>query len=250
MRLPGETQGPDALHAEVLRLGENPAAQRRFLEAQAIGEGDLIALLHRSVPIALLEGVAQTSPWSERPRVLGAIVLNPKAPRTLAQRLVPYLSWRDLADVVASPRVEGGVRARAEGLLKDKLVELRLGEKITLARLATPAVLRLLLGESDAKIIDAALWNPRLREADLVSLVQGGEAGRPLLELVAASRRWQESYAVRLALTLQPKTPLPLALAQITSLTPRDLRRVAESPGVAPLVQAAAARVAQKPRGS
>lgn len=247
MKPPGEPD-VDALHAEVLRLGENPAGLRKLLEEQPLGEPDMIALLHRAVPVAFLERVAQTPSWSERPRVLGAIVLNPKAPRTLAQRLVPYLSWRDLADVVSSPRVEGGVRARAEGLLKEKVVELRLGDKITLARLAPPSVLRLLLGESDAKILDAALWNPKLRESDLVSLVQGNEAGRTLLERVAATTRWQESYAVRLALALQPRTPLPLALAQITSLTPADLRRVADSPGVPPLVQAAAGRVAQKPR--
>jgi hypothetical protein len=240
----------DALHAEVLRLGGNPAAIRALLGERPLGEPEMIALLHRAVTPALLEGVASTPPWSERPRVLGAIVLNPKAPRILAQRLLPYLFWRDLADVAVSPRVEGGVRARAEGTLKEKVVELRLGEKITLARLAPPSVLRLLLAESDAKVLDAALLNPRLREADLVSLVQGAEAGRALLERVAGSRRWQESYAVRLALTLQPRTPLALALAQITSLTPHDLRRVADSPGIAPLIQAAAARVARKPRRS
>jgi hypothetical protein len=173
---PGEQEpaASETLYAEVLRNGEDAGATRRFLEERALDEPAMIGLLHRAVPVAFLESVAATSPWSERPRVLGAIVLNTKSPRTLAQRLLPYLYWRDLADAAVSPRVEGGVRARAEGLLKDKVVELRLGDKITLARLAPPSVLRLLLRESDPKILDAALLNPRLREADLVPVVQAG----------------------------------------------------------------------------
>lgn len=249
MKARDESRGVDALFAELLRGGEDQAAARRLLESHPRDESQLIELLHRAVPAAFLESVAATSPWSERPRVLGAIVLNPRVPRLLAQRLLAYLYWRDLADAAVSPRVEGGVRVRAEGLLKDKLVELRLGEKITLARLAPASVLRLLLHESDRKILDAALLNPRLRESDLVPAVQAADAPRLLLEAVPESVRWRENYAARLALALQPRTPLAIALAQLTFLTPRDLQRLAQTPGIPPLVQAAAQRVAPNPPG-
>jgi hypothetical protein len=43
---------------------------------------------------------------------------------------------------------------------------------------------------------------------------------------------------------LQPRTPVALALAQLTKLVDRDLRAVAEAPGVRGVVQAAAQRVA------
>jgi hypothetical protein len=65
-----------------------------------------------------------------------------------------------------------------------------------------------------------------------------------LLEQVARSPRWSERYAVRLGLVLQPRTPLALALAQVSSLVRRDLLRVAETPGLRPILQAAALRVA------
>lgn len=56
---------------------------------------------------------------------------------------------------------------------------------------------------------------------------------------------------MRLELVLQPATPLALALAQVSSLLPRDLRRVAEAPGLRPLVQATALRVVREaPRGT
>ncbi len=208
----------------------------------------MIGLLRLAVPVALLEAVAATSPWSDRPRVLGGVCLNPRAPRTLAQRLLPALYWRDLADVAASPRIEGGVRVRGEALLKERLPDLRLGEKIALGRIATPPVLRMLLLEADPKILEATLRNPRLTESDLVGLVRTKEAPRPLLEAVAAASRWQASYAVRLALVLQPRTPAAVSLAQLTSLVEHDLRRVAENPTLPPLIQAAAGRVAAEAR--
>ena len=247
MKLPPEPRpNSDALLAELLRLAPARAGLRAFLESSALDEPEMIALLRRPVSVPFLELVAASAPWSERPRVLGGVVLNPRTPRPLAQRLLPSLYWRDLADVAASPRLDAGVRAKAEGLLKDKLTELRLGEKITLARLATPALLRLILRESDPKILSAGLQNPRLRESDLAALLQGLEVTRALLEATASASRWTSSYAVRLALVLQPKTPLPVALAQLTSLVGRDLKRLVETPGIPPLIQAAAARVARE----
>jgi hypothetical protein len=44
---------------------------------------------------------------------------------------------------------------------------------------------------------------------------------------------------------LQPRTPLSLALGQLSSLLKRDLERVARTPELAPLVRAAARRVAE-----
>ena len=65
-----------------------------------------------------------------------------------------------------------------------------------------------------------------------------------LIEGIAASSRWRDRYALRLAIVLQPRSPLAVALAQVTALLPRDLERVAADEGLAPLVQLAARRVA------
>jgi hypothetical protein len=92
-------------------------------------------------------------------------------------------------------------------------------------------------------VIEAALDNPRLREEDLVRSLRRDDVSRHLVEGAAASPRWREAYAVRLALVLQPRTPLPLALLQISSLVPGDLRRVAGEAGLRPLLRAAAAGV-------
>jgi hypothetical protein len=243
-----EAGGIEALRAALGRACGDALGASEFLASAGLDEPKLIALLRFPVPRPFVEALAATPPWSERPRVLGLLCLNPATPRTLAQRLLPALYWRDLAEVARSPRVEGGVRARAEAFLNERLPDLRLGDKIALGPLATGPVLRLLLLERDRKIIEAALFNPRLTESELCALVQSGEAHPLFLECVAGAPRWRGSYATRLALVLQPRTPRAIALGQLSSLVDRDLRRIANHPGLPPLIRAAAGRVAAEGR--
>ncbi|MFN8093656.1 MAG: hypothetical protein U0599_15850 [Vicinamibacteria bacterium] len=232
----------DALFASALAAGESRPAARAVLDLP-VEEQVLVAVLRRAVPAAFLEEVAATRPWSERPRVLAAVVASPRSPRSLGLRLVGSLSWRELADVAATMRLSAAVRARAESLLRDGMPDLRLGDRVTLARLATPPLLGLLLADAEPRVVEAALDNPRLREEDLVRALRRDDVPRALVEGAAASPRWRDVYAVRLALVLQPKTPLPLALLQISSLVPGDLRRVAGEAALRPLLRAAATRV-------
>lgn len=239
----------DRLHREALRAGEDATAVRNLLAGAAPDEGVLMALLRRALPVRFLEQVATTPPWSERPMVLARVVQSPRAPRGLCLRLVSSLFWRDLAEVAGSPTVHGAVRVRAEASLRDMLGELRLGERITLARIATPRVLVPLLGDADPRVVEATLLNPRLREEDLVTALRRDDASRVLVEAAVASPRWSERYAVRLSVVLQPKTPLPLALLQLSSLLKSDLIRVARTPGLRPLVQAAALATVERMAG-
>ncbi len=236
--------GVDALFADLLKAGESLPRIREVLAQRDPDDVALIALLRRAVPLRLLEHLGSVPPWSERRRVLGAVVLNPKTPRTLGLRLVGALYWHDLAEVAASPRLASGLRVRAEGLLGERLPDLRLGDRISLARLATPPVLVALLGDAEPMVARSALLNPRLREADLLVAVRRDTATRALLEETAASPRWREAYAVRLALALQTRTPLSVALGQLSALSVRDLLRVARTPELKPLLQAAAERLA------
>ena len=239
-------QDVEALFAKLLQAGEDARQVRAFLANHRLETDVLVGLLRRPVSLAFLMVVGTERPWSEDIRVLGAVVLNPRTPLSLAQRLLPQLAWGDLADVARSPRVTGTVRVRAEGILRDRLPEMRLGDRIALARIATPLVLAMLISDPDPKVAQACLLNPRLREEDVVTALKKDTVSAALIEAVQESRRWREGYAVRLALVLQPRTPLPIALAQVSSLTPGDLLRVAESPGLPPLVQMAARRVAEE----
>jgi hypothetical protein len=180
---------------------------------------------------------------------MARVVLHAKTPRELALRLVGSLGWRDLAEVAATTRISAAVRYRAEALLKDALAEMRLGDRVCLGRLATPALLGILLADAEPLVVSAALRNPRLREADLALALRGESAPRTLLESVAASPRWQHSYAVRLALAQQPRTPLAFALPQLRRLLPKDLRLLAGDARLPRLVRLTAAELLEMPKG-
>jgi len=240
-----EPPSVDALFSGLMRAGEDAGGLRRWLADQDPDDSLLRALLRRPVPVRLLELLASTFPWSSRPQVLGGVALNPRAPRPLALRLLSSLFWRDLADVAATPRVAFAVRVHAEAALKERLPEMRLGERISLGRIATGPVLTVLLQDVESRVAQAALVNPRLREEDLLAAIRLDTVPRALLEAVAESTRWADRYAVKLGLVLQPRTPLPLALGQLSSLLKRDLERVAGTPALVPLVRAAACRLAE-----
>jgi hypothetical protein len=235
----------DALHAALLRAGGDGALLRQVLR-EPVDEQVLLAVLRRAVPAPFLELLASTAPWSERPRVLARVVLSPRVTRGLALRLLSQLSWRELAEVAGTPRVAAAVRLRAESLLAEALRDLRLGDRITLSRLATAPLLPRLLIDDEPRVVETALLNPRLREVDLLTVVRRGDVPRALLEACASSSRWSDNYAVRLGLVLQPRTPQPVALLQISSLVPRDLRRVAAARDLRPLVRAAARAVLEQ----
>jgi hypothetical protein len=167
--------------------------------------------------------------------------------------LLPQLYWRQLADVAATPHVPAAVRVRAEASLGDQLRDLRLGERVALARVATPPLIQRLLVEGEPRVLQALLNNPRLKEEDLLVALRKTDVPLALVDAVVASSRWGDRYFVRLELALQPKTPLPIAMLQLSSLVKRDLRRVVEASGLRPLVQVAAERLlalAESPEGS
>lgn len=229
--------------------GSDPAGWPSALAELGRDLGALIGTLRRPLPAALLELVASTRPWADDRRVAGVLVQNPRTPAHVAQRLVSTLYWRDLAGAALNPFVAPTVRLRAEGLLVEQMGDLRLGERIALARVATPPVLRLLLSDADARVLASALFNPRLQEPQLVAALRAENAPRVLLEAAAASPRWRAHYAVRMELALQPRTPLPVALALLTSLVETDLKRVLRKAALPALLRAAAQR-ALEPRNS
>ena len=233
----------DALHALVVRAGEDTRRLRDVLGGTLPDDAVLVSLLRRAVPVRFLEVVGTTKPWCERATVVAQVVLHPRSPRGLSLRLLPQLFWRQLADVARTPHVPAAVRVRAESSLQDQLRDLRLGERVALARVATPPLIQRMLVEGEAKVLPALLLNPRLREDDLLVALRKADVPLGLVLAVFASARWSERYFVRLALVLQPKTPLPVAMLQLSSLVKRDLRRVLEAGGLRPLVQVAAGRL-------
>ncbi len=145
------------------------------------------------------------------------------------QRWLLALRWGELAPLSVSPVVPVAVRTRADGQLRDRLPGMRLGDRITLAKLASRRLLPVILREKDARVLSAAMSNPRLGAGELVAAIGSEQAPEKLFDVIDCSR-WREDYRVRAALVRQPRTPIATSLSHMTALNDSDLRSLAESP--------------------
>lgn len=214
---------------------------RPLLDHPRTDESHLLQLMRkRELASSLLEAIARHERWASRHVVRGAIVNHPKTPKTLALRLLTLLFWKELLKVTANVRLAMPIRIAAERRLKEKLPELELGEKISLARTAPPGLIALLAEENDEGLIRALLTNPRLRETDVSALVSRTSILPGALRVVAQSEQWSHRPAIRKAILSHPNAPVHVALALLERLRARDVRNLLRK-GVLPRVVALAA---------
>jgi hypothetical protein len=114
---------------------------------------------------------------------------------------------------------------------------LTLGERKSLARRPDRETIQRLLADPHPDVIQRCLRNPRLTEDDLVSLA-AKRPGRGEVLFEIARSRWIHRPRVRLAVALNPATPLELAVRIAGLLLRPELELVARSPQVPPVVRA------------
>ena len=224
-----ERIGPHSTSADVAPL----------LDHRETDEAHLLALLRkRELSSGVIEAVARHDRWNKRRVVRAAIVNHVKTPKTLALRLLSLLFWKEQLKVATNIRLPMTLRVASERRLKERLPELESGEKISLAHSAPIGVLSKLTLENDDKIIRALLRNPRLREQEVIAIVQRESTSRLVLRVVALSERWVHRPSVRKALVLHPNTPIHVALSLLQQVPERELRallRESELPRVVAL---------------
>ena len=160
------------------------------------------------------------------------LALHPRTPEMLAARLVPTLWWRDLVALALDTRLRPALRRTAEIHLNARLPEMAVGEKVSLARRASPGILSQLRHDPSPRVIAALLDNPRLTEGLLAPVLHGASTSPAILELIANDRRWGVRYPLRLALVRNPATPLKVSWRLLEALRKADLRPVAADPRI------------------
>jgi hypothetical protein len=219
---------------ELLRLlmGANEDVLRAALSNPRLEELHLVELARsrRVVNSEFFRVLMQHPLAATSYRVKVAVVRNPRAPKSLVLSLVKYLLRKDLALVARDVNIAPAVRTLAEHHLRLRMEDLTVGEKIELAREATPPLLRILLKDPDPRVVRAALMNFRLREVELLSMVNDRSARPESLREVALSSRWGTHYQVRLALVRNPATPFELRLELLDELMFPDLLGIVETP--------------------
>jgi len=202
----------------------------------------LILLRNRRAPVSLLERVARDPAWNRHREVKRGLVQHPNTPLIVARGLVPHLFWRDLAETAADVRINPIVRRTAEKYLEMRMDEMTLGERVTLARGASRAIVRCLLASSDGRVLRGLLSNPRLVEQNAARIASSPQAPPDVLAYLGGHPKWGCRRAVRIALTGNPRTPVASALRVLGSLDRRDLQRISRDAKVPTIVRIGAER--------
>ena len=115
---------------------------------------------------------------------------------------------------------------------------LTLGERKSLARRTNREMLARLLNDPHPEVIRRLLHNPGLTEDDVVRLAAKRPCRGDVLSEIAQSEKWVHRARVRLTLALNPSTPIEIAGPIVSLLMRQELKLVASSTHVAPVVRA------------
>jgi len=166
-----------------------------------------------------------------------ALVQHPKTREARALNLVPALYWSDLVELGGDTRIRPRIRLAADRRLIERLPRFEVGERVAIARKAGPGVIVRLLRDSDLRVVEALLENPRMTEAILAPCLQGDTVRPETLGRIASDRKWGSRYAIRDAIARNPRTPSATVLELLVYLRKSDLRDVRADRGIAPEVR-------------
>lgn len=128
--------------------------------------------------------------------------------------------------------------------LYQKIQNMSVSEKLDLARKATKEARSILIRDSNKLVQLAVVNSPKITESEILAIASNRQVTEDVLKEIGMNREWLRNYQVRLALVNNPKTPLSIAMAQISYLNQRDLSLLSKSKGVPrPIVIAAAGRL-------
>jgi hypothetical protein len=244
--------GAEALIRALLSLGD-PAMRTQYLVsvAKTWSLDRLAAALD-----VLCQRAEQAESTSREALVAVVDALNTEALREVVQRLREQAvgdSRLSLERLIRHPgrglTSEGARSSRSSGRPGaatlpaanprggEKGTALTLGERKSLARRPDRETMQKLLADPHPDVIRRCLGHPRVTEDDVIPLAARRLARAEVLAEIARSR-WLHRPRVRLALALNPSTPLEIAARIVGLLLRPELELVARSPQVSPGVRA------------
>ncbi|HEY6873191.1 MAG TPA: hypothetical protein VI298_10745 [Geobacteraceae bacterium] len=160
----------------------------------------------------------------------------------------------DPDDLAAVPRGAGeGDDSEAEGeideegeeyLSKYKLCQqMGVADKIKIALTGDKEWRSLLIKDSNKLVSGAAVKNPRITEAEILTIAKSKIQNDEIVRVICMNKDWLKNYQIRKAMVENSKTPLPNALRFMATLTEKDLAALAKSKNVSTVVATQARRL-------
>lgn len=216
------------------RIKQATAEQLAELVAEhgpALLEDEALAILDNPyVTPQILGRIAQTQRLAAFYSVRLKLVAHRQTPLPHSVKLIHYLYWFDLLHLSIDVRVPAPVRRAIDTQLLLRVEKLSIGERVASARRCDHALIGFFLYDPSPKVFESLLVNKRLREEDLLALINSSRATVEQLRMIAHDTKWSYRYAIRKALVLNPATPRSAAASQLRYLSRRDLVQIHAAP--------------------
>ncbi|NTV50683.1 MAG: hypothetical protein HGB32_03280 [Geobacteraceae bacterium] len=185
------------------------------------------------------------------PLVLGALLPlcrnHPDAPTTVEETVsenepvdVPDEDYSD-----AETEVEAPVNEDAEQFLsKYKTAQLMgIGEKIKMALSGDKEWRCILVKDANKLVSGSVIKNPRITEAEILTLIKAGIQNDEIMRLICANKEWIKSYNIRKALIENNRTPIQNAMRYLGTMSEKDLSFFAKSKNISSVISTMAKRL-------
>jgi hypothetical protein len=208
--------------------------------------------LNRSCGPALIDGVCDFCVRSglvladvpqmraARVRIFGPEAADaPPDPGPTADEVIE--EFADLDDENAPPMEEGKRLTLAQRIMK-----MSIAEKIKLATKGNKEARSYLLRDSNKLVAVAVIRSPKITDGEILAVANNRASLDEVLRVVYSNREWLKMYPVKLALTKNPKVPLPVAMKFLAQLRESEVKDLAHNKNVPSGVQILARKMMDK----
>lgn len=197
----------------------------------------LSVLKNKNITPEILRTILAHAPYLASYEVKKALVFLRATPHANAVHFIPHLFWMDLMEVSSRMSVHPLVRHAAERRLLEKLPEMGIGERISMARRAPRGILMALRLDTEPRVIQALLQNRFLTEEMVLAMAGSPRTTPEILGTLAYSPKWSVRYEVRKTLVLNPSTPVFIAQFLVHRLRKTDVADLAGSRTINPALR-------------
>ncbi|RPH72190.1 MAG: hypothetical protein EHM78_04240 [Myxococcaceae bacterium] len=160
--------------------------------------------------------------------------LGPTADEIIAE-------YGELADENAPPMEEGKRLTLAQRVMK-----MSIAEKIKLATKGNKEARSYLLRDSNKLVAVAVIRSPKITDGEVLAVANNRAAQDDVLRVVYNNREWLKDYRVKVALTKNPKVPLPVAMKFLAQLRESEVKELTKNKNVPSGVQLMARKMLDK----
>jgi hypothetical protein len=118
-----------------------------------------------------------------------------------------------------------------------------IGEKIKMALSGDKEWRSILVKDANKLVSGSVIKNPRITEAEILTLIKAGIQNDEIMRLICANKEWIKSYAIRKALVENNRTPVQNAMRYLGTMSEKDLASFAKSKNIASVISTMAKRL-------